>query len=157
MVSHSTEQRHDSIWKPESTSILSCSPWRSSQSFHVPFKLERFQFLPLIADLRVHSKERFFQGMEGKWLQVILSLFSFSLLVFVCALLVCFTFKFWVSLVLCFSLFNMFLFTFSFVYFVFDIKIKNQKNLKNQKNTKTMCVCVHWYLCILDGYWNKIF
>ena len=24
------------------------------------------------------------------------------------------------------------------------------------KNTKTMCVCVHWYLCILDGLWNKV-
>ena len=48
---------------------------------------------------------------------------SFSLLVFVFALLVCFPFMFWVSLVLCFTLFNMFLFVFSFVYFFFHIKI----------------------------------
>ena len=34
----------------------------------------------------------------------------------------------------------MFLFVFSFVYFVFDIKNKNIKKLKNQKNTKTVCV-----------------
>ena len=44
----------------------------------------------------------------------------------------------------------MFLFVFSFVYFVFDIKIKNKKkNLKNQKNTKKVCfvyidTCVLW-------------
>ena len=88
MVSHSIEQRLDSIWKPELTSILSCSSWRSSQNPHVPFELERFQFFPLTVGSRVHSKKRFFQGLEGKGLQLILSLFSFSLLVFICALLV---------------------------------------------------------------------
>ena len=30
------------------------------------------------------------------------------------------------------------------------------KKGKNQKNTKTMCVCVYWYLCTLDGHWNKV-
>ena len=45
---------------------------------------------------------------------------------------------FWVSLVLCFTLFNMFLFVFSFVYFVFNMKI-NWK-IENQKNAKTVCV-----------------
>ena len=41
VVSHNRpKQRHDSIWKAESASIVSCFPWRSSQSFHVPFELE---------------------------------------------------------------------------------------------------------------------
>ena len=41
----------------------------------------------------VQSKERFFQGVEGKGFQVILSPFSLSSC-FVCALLMCFAFKF---------------------------------------------------------------
>ena len=54
----------------------------------------------------------------------------------------------------CFFLLNMFLFVYFSVlpYFVFI-----KKKMKNQKNTKTMCVCVHWYLCTLDGHWNKNF
>ena len=40
--------------------------------------------------------------------------FSLSLLVFVCALLMCFAFKFWVSLVFMLWLFNMFLFGYFF-------------------------------------------
>ena len=57
--------------------------------------------------------------------------FSFPLLVFVFALLVCFAFKLWVSLVLCFALFNMLLFVFSFIYFVFLIKKNWKKKYKN--------------------------
>ena len=51
----------------------------------------------------------------------------------------------------CFVLFYMFLFIYFSVllYFVF---LKKKKKLKNQKNTKTVCVCVHWYLCTLDGH-----
>ena len=76
------------------------------------------------------------------------------LCVFVFALLVCFTFMFWVSLVLCIALFNLFLFVFFsvLVYFVFHIK-----KIEKSENTKTVCVCVHWYLCTLDGHWNKVF
>ena len=49
-------------------------------------------------------------------------------------------------LVLCSALFNMFFFVFSFVYFVFDIKIIF---LKKFKNTKAVCfvyigTCVSW-------------
>ena len=48
-----------------------------------------------------------------------------------------FAFLFWVSLVLCFALFNMFLFVcFQFLLYFFFQK----KKLKNQKNTKTVCV-----------------
>ena len=50
---HSTEQRHDSIWKSESASTLSCSPWRSFQIPYVSFELEWFQFFPLTAGSRV--------------------------------------------------------------------------------------------------------
>ena len=84
MASHSTKQRHDSIRKPESTSILSCFSWRSFQSPHVPFKLERFQFFPFTTGSRVCSKERFFQCVEGKGLQVIQSLFFLSSCFCVC-------------------------------------------------------------------------
>ena len=32
----------------------------------------------------------------------------------------------------------------------------SKKILKNEKNTKTMYVYVYWYLCTLNGHWNKI-
>ena len=66
--------------------------------------------------------------------------FSLSLLVFVCALLMCFAFKFWVSLVFMLWLFNMLLFGYFSVLLCFVFHIKIKKKLKNQKNTKTMCV-----------------
>ena len=28
--------------------------------------------------------------------------------------------------------------------------------MKILKNTKTVCECVYWYLCTLDGQWNKV-
>ena len=69
---------------------------------------------------------------DSKWFYHLLLSSCFCLLHYLCVL-----FLFWVSLVLCFALFNMFLFVyFQFLfYFVFDIK-----KLKNQKNTKTMCI-----------------
>ena len=83
---------------------------------------------------------------------VILSLsLSLSLSLWLCiTCLFCFFFFFWVSLVLYFVCFFMFLFgCFSaFVYFAFQKKLKN---------TKTMFVCVYWFLCTLDGNWNKVF
>ena len=59
----------------------------------------------------------------------------------------CFAFILSQSSFFCFALFNMFLFVFSFVYFVFDIKIF--KKLKNKENIKTVCyvyigTCVPW-------------
>ena len=50
----------------------------------------------------------------------------------------------WVSLVLILCLFVCFCFVLSFF------------NKKNKKNTKTVCVCVYWYLCTLDDLWNKV-
>ena len=52
-VSHSTEQQYDLIGKLESVSIFLCFSWRSTQSPHVPFKLERFQIFPLTVGSRV--------------------------------------------------------------------------------------------------------
>ena len=72
---------------------------------------------------------------DSKWFYHFLLSSCFCLLHYLCILLL-----FWVSLVLCLALFNMFLFVyfqFSFILF-FDIKIK--KKLKNQKNTKIVCV-----------------
>ena len=146
MASHSTEQWHDSIWKPESASILSCSSWRFSQSPYVPFELERFQFFPLTTGSRVCSKERFFQGVEGKGLQVIYHFFSPFLFFVLHNLSV--LFFFWVSLVLCFALFNMFL----FVYFQFLIILFWKK-----KNTKTVCVMCTVVLVYLGWPLKQIF
>ena len=156
MASHSTEQWHDSIWKPESASILSCSSWRFSQSPYVPFELERFQFFPLTTGSRVCSKERFFQGVEGKGLQVIYHFFSPFLFFVLHNLSV--LFFFWVSLVVlfcltCFSFFFFFFLFFCVIYVVFHIK----KNWKIRKIQKQCVFCVHWYLCTLDSYWNKVF
>ena len=74
---------------------------------------------------------------------------SFSpLLVFVFALLVCFAFVFWVNLVLCIALLNMFLFVYLSVllYFVFHIKLK-KKNWKIKKIQK-QCVFVYIGTCV---------
>ena len=71
----------------------------------------------------------------------------FSLLfLFLFALLVYFALLFWVSLVLCIALFNLFLFVFFSVLVYFGFHIKRKKKLKI---TKTMCVvyigtCVPW-------------
>ena len=53
-------------------------------------------------------------------------------------------------LVLCIALFNMFLFGY-FAVLLYLFLYKKKKILKNLKNTKTVYVCVHWYLCTLDG------
>ena len=79
-------------------------------------------------------------------------LFSLSLLCFCFALLVCFALLFWVSLVLCIALFNLFLFFFLFSFGLFCFSYKKMK-----KKIQKQCVCVHWYLCTLNGHWNKVF
>ena len=83
---------------------------------------------------------------------VIFSLFPplFLFMHYLCVLLSCF----WVSLVLCYVLFNMFLFVcFQFCFFFLFYK----KNWKIKKIQKQCVFCVHWYLYTLDGHWNKIF
>ena len=78
----------------------------------------------------------------------------FYLLVLVCCITCVFCFYFWVSLVLCFVLINMFLFIYFQFLVIFLIRKKNWKIRKIQKQ----CVfCVHWHLCTLDGHWNKVF
>ena len=76
-------------------------------------------------------------------------LFSLSPSCFYFALLLCFALLFWVSLVLCIALFNLFLFVFFsvLVYFVFHIKIKkkNWKKLEKEKNSVCLCTLVHVY------------
>ena len=75
-----------------------------------------------------------------------------SLLVFVCALLMCFVFKFWASLVFMLWLFHMFLFGYFSVLlcFVFHIKIKKKNwKKKSEKYKNSVCfvyigTCVPW-------------
>ena len=98
------------------------------------------------------GSSRVWKEKDSKWFYH----FPLYLLIFVCISCV-FCFTFWVSLVLYFALFNMFLFGcfFSFVYFLFH---KNKKkNWKIRKIQKQCVFCVHWYLCILDDHWNKVF
>ena len=99
------------------------------------------------------------QGSSKVWKEKCSKWFShfFSLPFFVYALLVCFAFMFWVSLVLCFALLNMFLFVY-FQFCIFFFSYKNfKKNWKIRKIQKQYVFCVHWYLCTLDGHWNKVF
>ena len=70
--------------------------------------------------------------------------FSLSLLVCVCALLRCFDFMFWVSLVLYFVLFNLFLFVFSFVLFLILKKIEKSEKYKNNVCFVYIGTCVPW-------------
>ena len=77
---------------------------------------------------------------DSKWFYHFLLSSCFCLLHYLYVL-----FLFWVNLVLCFVLFNMFF-----------IK-KYKKNWKIRKIQKQCVLCVHWYLCILDGHWNKVF
>ena len=61
---------------------------------------------------------------------------------YLCGLLSCF----WVSLVLWYALFNMFVICLFSVLFYF---VFHKKKLKNKKNTKTVCVLDLWMLCIV--------
>ena len=68
--------------------------------------------------------------------------FYLSLLTFVCALLMCFAFKFWVSLVFMLWLFNMFLFGYFLVLLCFVFHIKIKKNFeKSEKYKNSVCLC----------------
>ena len=68
---------------------LSLVPLGDLLNPHVSFELERFQFFSFTSRSKVRAKKMFFQGVEGKRLKVIQSLFSLSsygyaLLVYFC-------------------------------------------------------------------------
>ena len=111
--------------------------------------------LPVQSFARRKGSSKVWKEKGSKWF----CHFSLSFLVFVCALLMCFAFKFWVSLVFMLWVFNVFLFHYFSVLlcFIFQIKIKNKKNKKIRKIQKQCVFCVQWYLCTLDGHWNKVF
>ena len=98
------------------------------------------------------SSSQVWKKKDSKWFFHFLLSSCFCLLHYLCVLLL-----FWVSLVLCFGLFNMFLFVyFQFLVILFWYKNKN-KNWKIRKIQKQCVFCVHWYLSTLDGHWNKVF
>ena len=74
------------------------------------------------------------------------SITFFSLFVFVFLHNLCVLLLFWVSLVLCFSLLNMFLFVvFSFIYFCFSYKkIEKSEKYKNSVCFVYIGTCVPW-------------
>ena len=93
------------------------------------------------------------------------SITFFSLFVFVFLHNLCVLLLFWVSLVLCFSLLNMFLFVvFSFIYFCFSYKkIEKSEKYKNSGCFVYIGTCVPWMaietkffklciFCSLDEY-----
>ena len=104
---HSTKQQHDLVEKSESTSILFCSSWRSSQNPHVPFELEWFQFFPLSARSRVCQTERFFPRCGRKKALSDFVTFSLSLSPS------CFCFC--ITCVFCFCVWSQFSFMYCFV------------------------------------------
>ena len=75
----------------------------------------------------------------SKWFSHFLSLSP--LLVFVFALLVCFAFLLWVSLVLCIALFNMFLFVYFQFWFILVFIKQTKKFEKSEKYKNSMCLC----------------
>ena len=82
--------------------------------------------------------------------------FSLSLFLFLCVHYLCVLFLSFESVwFLCFVLFNMFLFSYFSVLLCFVFYIK--KNWKIGKIQKQCVFYVHWYLCTLDGHWNKVF
>ena len=98
--------------------------------------LNSFNSSPSPPDQRFTKRKgssKVWKEKESKWLCHFFLSLPLRFLHYLCVLLSCF----WVNPVLCFTLFNMFLFVcFQFLlYFVFH-KSKN----KNLKNTKTMCV-----------------
>ena len=100
---------------------------------------------PVQGFARRKGSSKVWKEKGSKWL----CHFSLSLLVFMCALLMCFAFMFWVSLVFMLYLFNMFLFGyFSVLLFFFLCKKKIEKS---EKYKNSVCyvyfgTCVPWYL-----------
>ena len=46
---------------------------------------------------------------------------------------------------------------FCWLFFNFAFFFSYKKNWKIRKIQKQCVFCVHWYLCTLDGHWNKVF
>ena len=154
MASHSIEQWHDSIWKPKSASILLeifSKPSYSFRTWTVWILPPYHQFKGLIKRKvltgcgmkRVPSDSITFLFLSSYFCVCITCVFYFQILsqssFYTLLCLTCF----------CCFFFNFALFCFSF---------KNIKKFwKIRKIQKQYVFCVHWYLCTLDGHWNKIF
>ena len=104
--------------------------------------LNSFSPSPLVQGFNQRKGSRVWKENGSKWF----CHFSLSLLVFMYALLMCFAFKFWVSLIFLLWLFNMFLFGYFLVFLCFVFHIK--KNLKNQKKYKNNVCFVYIGTCV---------
>ena len=121
MVSHLIEQQCVIIWWSRSNLTIFGSFWRSSQGPHVLFELERFQFFSLYLGSKVCTKEGSFQGVEGKRLKVIQSIFlSLSPFMFM-HYLFAFQFLSQSSFSLCVFLYVFVWFSFQFLLYLFFI------------------------------------
>ena len=92
---------------------------------------------------QMKGSSKMWKKNDSKWLYHFLLSSCFCLLHYLCVFLL-----FWVILVLCSTLFNMFLFGYFSVLLCFVFHIK--KKLKNQKNTKTVCVLCTLVLVYLE-------
>ena len=106
--------------------------------------LNGFNSFPLPLDQGFAKRK----GSSKVWKEKGFKLFPFLLLFlhYLCVLLYCFkSVQFYALLYL--TCFYLFIFQFCFI-----LLFTKNKNLKNLKNTKTVCFCVHVYLCTLDGH-----
>ena len=118
--------------------------------------LNGFNFSPSPPEQRFNSrkgpssKTKVWKEKGSKWFSQFFSLsLSFSPFMFWHYLFVSLS-CFWVSLVLCFVCLHVFVCLFLVFFFFFIKKIEKSEKYKNS-------VCyVYWYLCTLDGHWNKV-
>ena len=108
--------------------------------------LNGFNSSPLLPDQRFaqwKGSSKVWKEKGSKWFSHFFSLSLFLFMHYLCVLLSCF----WVSLVLCYVLFNMFLFVcFQFCFILFFIKKKTEKLEKYKNNVCFVYVstCVPW-------------
>ena len=98
-----------------------------------------------------NGSSKVWKKKDSKWFYHFHLSSCFCLLHYLCVLLLS-----WVCLVLCLDLFNMFLFVYFQFLFILFFDIRNFFFEKSEKY-KNNVFCVHWYLCTLNGHWNKVF
>ena len=97
--------------------------------------LNGFNSFPLSSGSKVCTKERSFQGVEGKRLKVIQSIFPLSPFMF------CITYLFFFLVLSQFS-FMLCVFSFMFLFWLFSVCFTLFFIKKKMKNTKTVCLYI---------------
>ena len=141
MVSYSTEQQYDRETKISFHPLLLLLEIFSKPS--CSFRTWTVSILSLHCWIKGSLDEKVLPRCGRKKAPSDSITFSLSpFLVFVFALLVCFTFLFWVSLVLCNALFSMLLFVYFFSFALFCFSYKKIEKLEKYKNNVYLCTLV---------------